>query len=205
MAIYWPTPGLKGGTFKLCVLTRWDFNFCVRSSPLRVVQSGAMQVTFFIKKKKNLGATHSKVKEKGHKHQTKKKTKDADLPYTNMHSEINIIPEFIQIKFQKCRLNNRTLWTFTYIHWCRTVACWTFARLLSMNIDICPPQSLSMNFSSVCVHVRVCVCVCVCLAGKQTFAIHASISIHDKQGELDIHEYTCVCARARARVCVCLC
>ena len=30
MAIYWPTPG-----FKLCVLTRWDFNFCVRSSPLR--------------------------------------------------------------------------------------------------------------------------------------------------------------------------
>ena len=25
----------KGRTFKLCVLTRWDFNFCVRSSPLR--------------------------------------------------------------------------------------------------------------------------------------------------------------------------
>ena len=37
MAIYWPTPGLKGRPFKLCVLTRWDFNFCVRSSPLRVV------------------------------------------------------------------------------------------------------------------------------------------------------------------------
>ena len=35
MAIYWPTPGLKGRTFKLCVLTRSDFNFCVRSSPLR--------------------------------------------------------------------------------------------------------------------------------------------------------------------------
>ena len=35
MAIYWPTPGFKGRTFKLCVLTRWDFNFCVRSSPLR--------------------------------------------------------------------------------------------------------------------------------------------------------------------------
>ena len=34
MAIDWPTPGLKGRTFKLCVLTRWDFNFCVRSSPL---------------------------------------------------------------------------------------------------------------------------------------------------------------------------
>ena len=33
MATYWPTPGLKGKTFKLCVLTRWDFNF--RSSPLR--------------------------------------------------------------------------------------------------------------------------------------------------------------------------
>ena len=26
---------LRGRTFKLCVLTRWDFNFCVRSSPLR--------------------------------------------------------------------------------------------------------------------------------------------------------------------------
>ena len=35
MATYWPAPGLKGRTFKLCVLTRWDFNFCVRSSPLR--------------------------------------------------------------------------------------------------------------------------------------------------------------------------
>ena len=35
MVIYWPTPGFKGRTFKLCVLTRWDFNFCVRGSPLR--------------------------------------------------------------------------------------------------------------------------------------------------------------------------
>ena len=35
MAIYWPTPGFKGRTFKLCVLIRWGFNFCVRSSPLR--------------------------------------------------------------------------------------------------------------------------------------------------------------------------
>ena len=26
------TPGFKGRTFKLCVLTRRDFNFCVRSS-----------------------------------------------------------------------------------------------------------------------------------------------------------------------------
>ena len=34
MAIYGPTPGFKGRMFKLCVLTRWDFNFCVRSSPL---------------------------------------------------------------------------------------------------------------------------------------------------------------------------
>ena len=33
--IHLPTPGFKGRTFKLCVLTRWDFNFCVRSSPLR--------------------------------------------------------------------------------------------------------------------------------------------------------------------------
>ena len=35
MAIYRHTPGFKGRTFKLCVLTRWDFNFCARSSPLR--------------------------------------------------------------------------------------------------------------------------------------------------------------------------
>ena len=35
MAIYWPTPGFKGRTFKLCVLNRWDFNFWVRGSPLR--------------------------------------------------------------------------------------------------------------------------------------------------------------------------
>ena len=35
MAIYWPTPGYKRRTFKLCVLTRCDFNFCIRSSPLR--------------------------------------------------------------------------------------------------------------------------------------------------------------------------
>ena len=37
MAIYWLTPGFNGRTFKLRVLTRWDFNFCVRSSPLRGV------------------------------------------------------------------------------------------------------------------------------------------------------------------------
>ena len=35
MAVYWPTPGYKGRTFKLCVLTRLNFNFCIRSSPLR--------------------------------------------------------------------------------------------------------------------------------------------------------------------------
>ena len=32
----WPTLGFKGRTFKLCVLARWDFIFCIRSSPLRV-------------------------------------------------------------------------------------------------------------------------------------------------------------------------
>ena len=35
MAIYWPTLGFNGRTFKLCVLTRWDFNFCVCGSRLR--------------------------------------------------------------------------------------------------------------------------------------------------------------------------
>ena len=40
MAIYCPTLGFKGKMFKLCVLTRWDFNFCVRSSPLQGVKRG---------------------------------------------------------------------------------------------------------------------------------------------------------------------
>ena len=35
MAIYWPTPGFKGRTSTLCLLTRWDLNFCVPSSTLR--------------------------------------------------------------------------------------------------------------------------------------------------------------------------
>ena len=35
MAICRPTPGFKGRTFNMCVLTKWDFNFCIRSSPLR--------------------------------------------------------------------------------------------------------------------------------------------------------------------------
>ena len=39
MAIYWPTPGFKGKAFKLCVLTRCDFNFCARSSQLRGAKS----------------------------------------------------------------------------------------------------------------------------------------------------------------------
>ena len=34
MAIYWLTLGFKGRTFKLCVLNRWDFNFCICSSSL---------------------------------------------------------------------------------------------------------------------------------------------------------------------------
>ena len=43
MAIYQPTPGFKGRTFKLCVLTRWDFNLCVHSFPLR----GFLREKFF--------------------------------------------------------------------------------------------------------------------------------------------------------------
>ena len=35
MAIHRPTPDFKGRTFKLCVLTRRDFNFCVRSFTLQ--------------------------------------------------------------------------------------------------------------------------------------------------------------------------
>ena len=34
--------GFKGRTFKLCVLTKWDFNFCVRSSTLRGMVSSTL-------------------------------------------------------------------------------------------------------------------------------------------------------------------
>ena len=34
MAIYGPTPGLKGRTFELWVLNTWVFNFCICSTPL---------------------------------------------------------------------------------------------------------------------------------------------------------------------------
>ena len=35
LAINWPTPGVKGTTFEPWVLSRWDLNFCVSSSPMR--------------------------------------------------------------------------------------------------------------------------------------------------------------------------
>ena len=43
MAMYWPTPGFKGRTYKLCVLTRRDFDFCARSSPLRGRRGNRME------------------------------------------------------------------------------------------------------------------------------------------------------------------
>ena len=50
MARYWPTPGFKGRTFKLCVFIRWDLNFCVRSSP----QRGPRQYFFgFLSRRQN--------------------------------------------------------------------------------------------------------------------------------------------------------
>ena len=59
MAIYWPTPGLKGRTFKLCVLTRWDFNFFVRSSPLRgSLQRNTLHKTCLVQQQKK---EHSKL------------------------------------------------------------------------------------------------------------------------------------------------
>ena len=35
MVIYWPTSGFKVRTFKLCLFVKWNFNFYVRSCPLR--------------------------------------------------------------------------------------------------------------------------------------------------------------------------
>ena len=53
--------------FKLCVLTRWDFNFCIRSSPLRgsCIKASSKSVTLspntfhrYKKKKKSGGVWH---------------------------------------------------------------------------------------------------------------------------------------------------
>ena len=44
IAMYWPTPAFKGRTFKLCDLARWNFNFCVHSSPLRDYRENIWQV-----------------------------------------------------------------------------------------------------------------------------------------------------------------
>ena len=44
MAIYWPSPGFRGRTFKLCVLSRRDFKFCVRSSPPWGLRRGKSEV-----------------------------------------------------------------------------------------------------------------------------------------------------------------
>ena len=46
MDIHWPTPGFNGRTFKLCVLNKWDFNFCVHGSPLRDAKK--LLVTFWM-------------------------------------------------------------------------------------------------------------------------------------------------------------
>ena len=48
VAVHWPTPGFKGTSFKLCVLNRWDFNFCVRSSPLRRAWSVLQAVLYAV-------------------------------------------------------------------------------------------------------------------------------------------------------------
>ena len=70
MAIYWPTPGFKGRTFKLCVLTGWDFNFCVRSSPLRGDRKNR------VRKRRVVGRIYGmKYSWKGHKERNRHKNR----------------------------------------------------------------------------------------------------------------------------------
>ena len=59
MALYRPTPGLKGKKFKLSVLTKWNFNFCVRSSPLRGIadEGGSGKSHCAVKMPVNVAAT----------------------------------------------------------------------------------------------------------------------------------------------------
>ena len=45
VAINWTSPGFKGRTFQLFVLNRWDFNFCVCSSPLAGQKTEAVAVS----------------------------------------------------------------------------------------------------------------------------------------------------------------
>ena len=56
----------KGRTFKLCILTRWDFNFCVRSSPLRgqATTELEMKYQYIGKDKLNSDATSTRTPSK---------------------------------------------------------------------------------------------------------------------------------------------
>ena len=51
---------MKGRTFKLCVLARWDFDFCVRSSPLRVGMEISAEKTELITN--NTGGINTEIK-----------------------------------------------------------------------------------------------------------------------------------------------
>ena len=53
MVMYWPTPDFKGRTFKLCVLKRWDCNYCVRSSLMWGPRGGLK--TVYLTKNRFLG------------------------------------------------------------------------------------------------------------------------------------------------------
>ena len=65
MAIYWPTPGFKGRTLKLCIFTRWDFNLCVHSSPLRVCSTNKLSQLPMTRTAFNLARSlHVQVKKK---------------------------------------------------------------------------------------------------------------------------------------------
>ena len=64
MAIHRPTPGFKGRTLKFRVLTRWDFNFCVRSNPLRG------RVAYYLEWEKVLRSLRHNLRAQSGGHQT---------------------------------------------------------------------------------------------------------------------------------------
>ena len=85
MAIYCPTPGFEGRTFKLCVLIRWDFIFCVRGER---------------KKKKTKNQNTQKVfKKKSDSTKQRATTKDAFL-------DVNMVRFAVCLFQQLCLLDS---------------------------------------------------------------------------------------------------
>ena len=85
MAIYWPLPRFKGRTFKLCVLTRWDFNFCVHSSPLRGLRDWSTRKAEKKRQARRLPAKQQRRQKNLHQPTERHARRQADRPIHVFH------------------------------------------------------------------------------------------------------------------------